>query len=157
MTVPLSYFVALLSIGIFALSGVLHQEVAAGIPVSLSRPCPADLIGDRMDVVVSHGRDGTLWLDNERLGEQALRWRVADQMKRRFVKIVWIAADKDSSYGDVVSIVAKLKEDTPDLTAVIATRLQTGEFDPAGKRYATAQPDTFFASIQGLCIDPLPQ
>jgi hypothetical protein len=117
-----------------------------------------DLIGDRMDIVVSLERDGTMWLNSQRFDEQTLRWRVTDQMRRRWVKIVWIAADEKTSYGDVVRTISKLKQDTPDLRPVIATRSQTGEFDPAGHRYSTkGQPDTFFAGIQSLCVNPLPQ
>lgn len=70
----------------------------------------------------------------EPLSEVDLRQAVIRDMQPRLEKLVWIAADQQVSYGDVIAILSKLQKDVPDLHLAVATRTQTSPVDPVEVR-----------------------
>jgi len=122
-----------------------------GYNVLLPRPCPADVIIDRRDLVVRYLPSGKLWLNAEQLDEDGLRSRLQAALTTRAEKLVWIAADEHVSYGEVLSVISTLKQDTPDLHIALATKAQTGPVDPTDIEFTKTQLNAKLG-ISMLCV-----
>jgi hypothetical protein len=59
--------------------------------------------------------------------------------------------DEHLSYGEFVSLISKLRHDTPDVYIVIATKVQTGPVDPAGNEFSKAQANHQLR-VHDLCV-----
>jgi len=60
-------------------------------------------------VVVAVTRDGTLYLQNNRITKEAITGEVKDQIANRLDKTVYVKADARAKYGDVVAVVDEIR------------------------------------------------
>jgi hypothetical protein len=152
MAVLSRQFLALLCVGTLMLgSRTPNTRQDVGFRALLGQPCPAGVIDERRDLVVRYLPDGKLWLNEESLDEGSLRLRLQQALQPRFEKLVWIAADERVSYGDVVSVISKLNQDTPDLHIALATKAQVGPVDPTDMYFRDTQLDPR-RGISSLCV-----
>jgi biopolymer transport protein ExbD len=122
-----------------------------GVEVLLANDCPADGIGDRRDLVVRYLPGAKLWLNGIPLGERDLRSTLQRSLATRAEQLVWLAADERVSYGEVISVISKLKLDNPDAYVALATKSQVGTVDPADGDFRKAQMNPKLG-IYRLCV-----
>ncbi len=60
-------------------------------------------------VVVAVTRDGTLYLQNNRISKEAITNEVKDQIANRLDKTVYVKSDARAKYGDVVAVVDEIR------------------------------------------------
>ena len=123
-----------------------------GVHVLLAKPCAAEDEFIRRDLVVRDLPGRRLWLNDQLLDESVVRSNVQTALTTRAEKLVWIAADEHLSYGEVVSLISKLRHDTPDVYIVLATKAQTGPVDPADSEFSKAQAKHQLG-VHELCVD----
>jgi biopolymer transport protein ExbD len=121
------------------------------VGVLLANACPADGIGDRRDLVVRYLPGAKLWLNETLLGERDLRSTLQQSLATRAEQLVWLAADERVSYGEVVSVISKLKLDNPEAYVALATKSQVGPVDPADGDFRKAQLNPKLG-IYRLCV-----
>ncbi len=105
----------------------LTPDTHVGIKVSLGVTCSAE---NARQLLVRYLAPGKIWLNDFPFDEVGLRGKISEIMANMAIKRVWIAADERVSYGEVVTLIENLHQDTPDLIIGIATKSQTGPVDP---------------------------
>jgi biopolymer transport protein ExbD len=121
------------------------------VGVLLANACPADAIDERRDLVVRYLPGPKLWLNETPLGERDLRSTLQQSLATRAEQLIWLAADERVSYGEVVSVISKLKLDNPEAYVALATKSQVGPVDPADGEFRKAQM-TPKLGIYRLCV-----
>lgn len=84
---------------------------------------------DRDDaVVIAVTRDGTLYLQNNRISKEAITNEVKDQIANRLDKTVYVKADARAKYGDVVAVVDEIRSAGVDQLGLLTQKVgkQTG-------------------------------
>jgi 3-deoxy-D-manno-octulosonic-acid transferase len=153
MGTPFHYIAALICVVTLSVGRVdSDRRSKLGVHVLLAKPCAAGDEFIRRDLVVRDLPDGRLWLNDRPLDESAVRSNVQTALTTRAEKLVWIAADEHLSYGEVVSLISKLRHDTPDVYIVLATKAQTGPVDPADNEFSKAQANHQLG-VHELCVD----
>jgi biopolymer transport protein ExbD len=127
-----------------------RQGKVVGLDVRLASACPAGQ-DERRDTVVRYLQNGKFLLNEQAVDEPSMLGSVSLYMETRAEKVVWIAADEHVSYGEVVSIISKLKRDTPQLYIALATKRQTGPVDPV-QIDAMSKHEAALVGVGGLCL-----
>ena len=79
---------------------------------------------DRDDaVVVAVTRDGTLYLQNNRISKDAITNEVKDQIANRLDKTVYVKSDARAKYGDVVAIVDEIRSAGVDQLGLLTQKV----------------------------------
>jgi biopolymer transport protein ExbD len=127
------------------------SQQKACVTVLLPHVCPTGGAGDRRDLVVRYLPDAKLWLNSEPLDEYTLRLKLRTALATRVERLVWVAADERVSYGEVVAIISKLTEDSPDLHVALVTKAQIGPVDPSDIEFRRSQLNPKLG-IYNLCV-----
>jgi biopolymer transport protein ExbD len=79
-------------------------------------------------VVVAVTRDGTLYLQNNRISKEAITNEVKDQIANRLDKTVYVKSDARAKYGDVVAVVDEIRSAGVDQLGLLTQKVgrQTG-------------------------------
>jgi biopolymer transport protein ExbD/biopolymer transport protein TolR len=85
-------------------------------------------------VVVAVTRDGTLYLQNNRITKEAITNEVKDQIANRLDKTVYVKADARAKYGDVVAVVDEIRSAGVDQLGLLTEKV--------GKRTSSPQAET---------------
>jgi biopolymer transport protein ExbD len=79
---------------------------------------------DRDDaVVVAVTRDGTLYLQNNRISKEAITNEVKDQIANRLDKTVYVKSDARAKYGDVVAVVDEIRSAGVDQLGLLTQKV----------------------------------
>ena len=79
---------------------------------------------DRDDaVVVAVTRDGTLYLQNNRISKDAITNEVKDQIANRLDKTVYVKSDARAKYGDVVAVVDEIRSAGVDQLGLLTQKV----------------------------------
>jgi biopolymer transport protein ExbD len=152
-----SYVAALACIAAFCVERPdAVSKPANGVDVLLASACPADAIGDRRDLVVRYLPGARLWLNEASLDEKDLRSRLQQSLTTRAEQLIWLAADERVSYGEVVSMISKLKLDNPKAYVALVTKSQVGPVDPSDSEFRKAQMNPGLG-IYTLCVGFRPE
>src|SRR5208282_1406528 len=89
---------------------------------------------DKDAVVVAVTRDGTLYLQNNRITKEAITGEVKDQIANRLDKTVYVKADARAKYGDVVAVVDEIRSAGVDQLGLLTEKV--------GKRTNSPQAQT---------------
>jgi biopolymer transport protein ExbD len=135
--------------GLLATDLCVASQPSTGVSVLLPHTCNSH--GDSRDLVIRLLPGAKLWLNEEPFEERDLRSKVKERLASRFEKLLWVAADERVRYGDVVALLAKLRQDDPDAYIAIVTKRQTGPIDPVDPEFRRAQLNPKLG-IYSLCI-----
>ena len=143
MSRTLTYLIALLCVGASAcLDNQSERVKAQGTQVLLGRTCNEQDGFDNRTITVRILPDATYFLNSQPESEASLRQHVSRVMDYRIERILWVAADKRMTYGEVAGVISKLQSDTPRLRVALATESQIGPVDPTEiKRMRGKMPD----------------
>src|SRR5271166_2818167 len=76
-------------------------------------------------VVVAVTRDGTLYLQNNRISKENITNEVKDQIANRLDKTVYVKSDARAKYGDVVAVVDEIRSAGVDQLGLLTEKTQT--------------------------------
>jgi len=85
-------------------------------------------------VVVAVTRDGTLYLQNNRISKESITNEVKDQIANRLDKTVYVKSDARAKYGDVVAVVDEIRSAGVDQLGLLTEKV--------GKRSNSPQAQT---------------
>jgi len=74
-------------------------------------------------VVVAVTRDGTLYLQNNRISKESITNEVKDQIANRLDKTVYVKADARAKYGDVVAVVDEIRSAGVDQLGLLTEKV----------------------------------
>jgi len=99
--------VMLVVLVIFMVTAPILQQ---GVAVDLPRAELGPLDGKEIPVVVSLTRDGDLYLNEQKLTRAQLVARLGGMAKTRSDEPVYVRADESLPYGEVMSVMASIRE-----------------------------------------------
>ena len=85
-------------------------------------------------VVVAVTRDGTLYLQNNKITKEAITNEVKDEIANRLDKTVYVKADARAKYGDVVAVVDEIRSAGVDQLGLLTEKV--------GRRTSSPQAQT---------------
>jgi len=85
-------------------------------------------------VVVAVTRDGTLYLQNNRISKESITNEVKDMIANRLDKTVYVKSDARAKYGDVVAVVDEIRSAGVDQLGLLTEKV--------GKRSNSPQAQT---------------
>jgi biopolymer transport protein TolR len=91
---------------IFMVTAPMMQQ---GVQVNLPKAETKALVSQEHAVVVSIERSGRVFIDNSEVAAGELRARLSGMFADRSKKEVFLKADKDVTYGEVVKTMAEIK------------------------------------------------
>jgi len=74
-------------------------------------------------VVVAVTREGTLYLQNNRISKEAITNEVKDQIANRLDKTVYVKSDARAKYGDVVAVVDEIRSAGVDQLGLLTQKV----------------------------------
>ena len=81
---------------------------------------------DRDDaIVVAVTRDGSIFLNNAKVGKDDVTGLVKDKLTGRLEKTVYVKSDARAKYGDVVSVVDEIRSAGVDSLGLLTERAQS--------------------------------
>ena len=98
--------VMLVLLVIFMVTAPILQQ---GVSVNLPKVRTGALAGDEVQLVVNVERNGKISLNDTRMTPTALGQKLAAIVKQRPDRQVFLRADQDARYGDVVRAIAAVK------------------------------------------------
>jgi biopolymer transport protein TolR len=99
--------VMLVLLVIFMVTAPILQQ---GVPVNLPKVRAGALSGDEVQLVVNVERNGQVSLNDARMTAPELRSKLTAVLKERPDRQVFLRADRDARYGDVVGAIAAITE-----------------------------------------------
>jgi biopolymer transport protein ExbD/biopolymer transport protein TolR len=94
---------------------------------------------DRDDaVVVAVTRDGTLYLQNNRISKESITNEVKDQIANRLDKTVYVKADARAKYGDVVAVVDEIRAAGVDQLGLLTQKVGKQTSSPQAQATSAA-------------------
>ena len=74
-------------------------------------------------VVVAVTRDGTLYLQNNKISKEAITNEVKDQIANRLDKTVYVKSDARAKYGDVVAVIDEIRSAGVDQLGLLTEKV----------------------------------
>jgi biopolymer transport protein TolR len=99
--------VMLVLLVIFMVTAPIIQQ---GVQVDLPKTRAAALAGPEEPLVVGLAKNGTVYLDDDPIALPELRSRLGEIGRARPDRLVFLRADRTVPYGDVVQVIAAVKE-----------------------------------------------
>ncbi len=105
---------------------VITPLVKKGVDVRL--PTALNMIDfpENPEIVLSIKKDGTLWLNNDKVAEEDLSALLEEIMLSASDKKLYLKADQELEFGRVVEIIAPLKEAGVEVVGIIAEKKTEG-------------------------------
>lgn len=105
---------------------VITPLVKKGVDVRL--PTALNMIDfpENPEIVLSIKKDGTLWLNNDKVAEEDLSALLEEIMLSASDKKLYLKADRELEFGRVVEIIAPLKEAGVEVVGIIAEKKTEG-------------------------------
>jgi biopolymer transport protein ExbD len=79
-----------------------------GVPLELPKTSATKLTQPKRPMVISLGRDGTLYIRDEKIGFAQFGARLATVHATEGDEIVYVRADRGTPYGDVMSLLSRV-------------------------------------------------
>jgi biopolymer transport protein ExbD/biopolymer transport protein TolR len=76
-------------------------------------------------VVVAVTRDGSIFLNNTKVGKDDITGQVKDKLTNRLDKTVYVKSDARAKYGDVVAVVDEIRSAGVDSLGLLTERAQS--------------------------------
>src|SRR5215475_14776273 len=77
-------------------------------------------------IVVAVTRDGSIFLNNTKVGKEDITGQVKDKLTNRLDKTVYVKSDARAKYGDVVAVVDEIRSAGVDQLGLLTEKIQTG-------------------------------
>ena len=105
---------------------VITPLVKKGVDVRL--PTALNMIDfpENPEIVLSIKKDGTLWLNNDKVAEEDLSVLLEEIMLSASDKKLYLKADQELEFGRVVEIIGPLKEAGVEVVGIIAEKKTEG-------------------------------
>lgn len=105
---------------------VITPLVKKGVDVRL--PTALNMIDfpENPEIVLSIKKDGTLWLNNDKVAEEDLSALLEEIMLSASDKKLYLKADQELEFGRVVEIIGPLKEAGVEIVGIIAEKKTEG-------------------------------
>lgn len=105
---------------------VITPLVKKGVDVRL--PTALNMIDfpENPEIVLSIKKDGTLWLNNDKVAEEDLSALLEEIMLSASDKKLYLKADRELEFGRVVEIIGPLKEAGVEIVGIIAEKKTEG-------------------------------
>ncbi len=105
---------------------VVTPLVKKGVDVRL--PTALNMIDfpENPEIVLSIKKDGTLWLNNDKVAEEDLSILLEEMMLSASDKKLYLKADQELEFGRVVEIISPLKEAGVEIVGIIAEKKTEG-------------------------------
>ena len=105
---------------------VVTPLVKKGVDVRL--PTALNMIDfpENPEIVLSIKKDGTLWLNNDKVAEEDLSILLEEMMLSAGDKKLYLKADQELEFGRVVEIISPLKEAGVEIVGIIAEKKTEG-------------------------------
>lgn len=105
---------------------VITPLVKKGVDVRL--PTALNMIDfpENPEIVLSIKKDGTLWLNNDKVAEEDLSALLEEIMLSASDKKLYLKADRELEFGRVVEIIGPLKEAGVEVVGIIAEKKTEG-------------------------------
>src|SRR5262252_102106 len=75
-------------------------------------------------IVVAVTRDGSIFLNNTKIGKEDITGQVKDKLTNRLDKTVYVKSDARAKYGDVVAVVDEIRSAGVDQLGLLTERTQ---------------------------------
>ncbi|MCB2076943.1 MAG: biopolymer transporter ExbD, partial [Novosphingobium sp.] len=126
----------------------------AGVPVELPESRAKALAEERMQVTITLARDGTIYLDNERMdvGELPSRLGSVARGPEGDLPLVTLRADKALDYGRVMAVMGELNRAGFTSISLVTTAAAVGPVPSAeaqGAEPESADPDSSGSDSEG--------
>lgn len=76
-------------------------------------------------IVVAVTRDGSIFLNNTKVGKEDITGQVKDKLTNRLDKTVYVKSDARAKYGDVVAVVDEIRSAGVDSLGLLTERAQS--------------------------------
>jgi biopolymer transport protein ExbD/biopolymer transport protein TolR len=76
-------------------------------------------------IVVAVTRDGSIFLNNVKVGKEDITGQVKDKLTHRLDKTVYVKSDARAKYGDVVAVVDEIRSAGVDSLGLLTERAQS--------------------------------
>ena len=76
-------------------------------------------------IVVAVTRDGSIFLNNSKVGKDDITGQVKDKLTNRLDKTVYVKSDARAKYGDVVGVVDEIRSAGVDSLGLLTERAQS--------------------------------
>ncbi len=76
-------------------------------------------------IVVAVTRDGSIFLNNTKLGKDDITGQVKDRLTNRLDKTVYVKSDARAKYGDVVAVVDEIRSAGVDQLGLLTEKAQS--------------------------------
>ena len=76
-------------------------------------------------IVVAVTRDGSIFLNNTKLGKDDITGQVKDKLTNRLDKTVYVKSDARAKYGDVVAVVDEIRSAGVDQLGLLTEKAQS--------------------------------
>jgi biopolymer transport protein ExbD/biopolymer transport protein TolR len=76
-------------------------------------------------IVVAVTRDGSIFLNNVKVGKEDITGQVKDKLTSRLDKTVYVKSDARAKYGDVVAVVDEIRSAGVDSLGLLTERAQS--------------------------------
>ncbi len=105
---------------------VVTPLVKKGVDVRL--PTALNMIDfpENPEIVLSIKKDGTLWLNNDKVAKEDLSVLLEEIMLSASDKKLYLKADQDLEFGHIVEIIAPLKDAGVEVVGIIAEKKTEG-------------------------------
>jgi biopolymer transport protein ExbD len=76
-------------------------------------------------IVVAVTRDGSIFLNNTKMGKEDITGQVKDRLTNRLDKTVYVKSDARAKYGDVVAVVDEIRSAGVDQLGLLTEKAQS--------------------------------
>jgi biopolymer transport protein ExbD len=76
-------------------------------------------------IVVAVTRDGSIFLNNTKMGKEDITGQVKDKLTNRLDKTVYVKSDARAKYGDVVAVVDEIRSAGVDQLGLLTEKAQS--------------------------------
>ncbi len=105
---------------------VVTPLVKKGVDVRLPTALNMIEFPENPEIVLSIKKDGTLWLNNDKVAEEDLSALLEELMLSASDKKLYLKADQELEFGRVVEIIGPLKEAGVEVVGIIAEKKTEG-------------------------------
>lgn len=102
---------------------------AMGVHVYLSHPCPPNEFYEANRTIVLQMRNGgDIRIDSDSFAEDQVPGIISTIMEHRYERVLYIVAEDDVPYGQVVTLIGRIRQTTKYLVPVLLPQRPTGKY-----------------------------
>ena len=106
---------------------IMTPLIKAGVDVDLPLALNTISMPENPEIVLAIQKDGTLWLNQEKVTMENLQLMVEEAFLSASDNRLYIRADGDTQYGEILEVAMILKDAGVDIVGIITEIRATGE------------------------------